>query len=209
MKKRILCFGDSNTWGFIPGSGFRYDENTRWTQLLQAKLKDDYVVLEEGLNGRTSSFDVGYDEFLNGKKSFPFVLKTAFPLDLIIIFLGTNDIVEHDEIQTEKGITEIVRMAKNANYIIRSSHPIFPNGSKVLLITPTRCIPSPIMTQTIVERSEHFSQMCKRISELMDVENLEFSSKVLPSEVDGVHFSPEAHKIIAEEIYSKIKEMNI
>ena len=38
MKKRILCFGDSNTWGYDGQTGLRFDEDTRWTSLLQSLL---------------------------------------------------------------------------------------------------------------------------------------------------------------------------
>ena len=33
--KRILCYGDSNTWGFMGESGERFDEQTRWPCLLE------------------------------------------------------------------------------------------------------------------------------------------------------------------------------
>ena len=52
--KRILCFGDSLTWGFIPGSGERYDETKRWTKLLQKKLGNHYEIIENGISGRVS-----------------------------------------------------------------------------------------------------------------------------------------------------------
>lgn len=56
MKKRILCFGDSNTWGYDGQTGLRFDEDTRWTSLLQSLLGPEYAVLEEGQNGRTTVF---------------------------------------------------------------------------------------------------------------------------------------------------------
>ena len=54
-KKRIVCFGDSNTWGYNPKTGERYDENTRWPMRMQQILGDAYQVIEEGQNGRTIS----------------------------------------------------------------------------------------------------------------------------------------------------------
>ena len=53
MKKRIICFGDSNTWGFDPGTGERYPEDIRWPCVLDSLLGDGYQILEEGQNGRT------------------------------------------------------------------------------------------------------------------------------------------------------------
>ena len=44
----ILCFGDSNTWGYKPDKSGRYDENIRWTGLLQKNSDLDITLLEEG-----------------------------------------------------------------------------------------------------------------------------------------------------------------
>jgi lysophospholipase L1-like esterase len=59
--KTILCYGDSNTWGYIPLSGERHDHQTRWPMVLWRLLTNGtdwedppYWVVEEGLNGRTS-----------------------------------------------------------------------------------------------------------------------------------------------------------
>ena len=46
----ILCFGDSNTWGYKPDKTGRFDEKTRWTGLLQQKLGPEYHIIEEGLD---------------------------------------------------------------------------------------------------------------------------------------------------------------
>ena len=56
MKKRILCYGDSNTWGYKPVTGERYDEDERFTGVLARELGEDYRVVEEGLVGRTTVF---------------------------------------------------------------------------------------------------------------------------------------------------------
>ena len=50
----ILCFGDSNTYGYKPDGTGRFDTDTRWTSLLQKKLGADHRVIEEGLCGRTT-----------------------------------------------------------------------------------------------------------------------------------------------------------
>ena len=49
MAKRILCFGDSNTWGAIPLSEERYPSDVRWTGVLQGLLGSEWTVIEEGL----------------------------------------------------------------------------------------------------------------------------------------------------------------
>ena len=54
MKYRILCYGDSNTWGYISGTDHqRYGEDERWTKVLVKKLGENFEIIEEGLNSRT------------------------------------------------------------------------------------------------------------------------------------------------------------
>ena len=64
-KKRILIYGDSNTHGFRVDNGLRYDRNTRWTGVCQNLLGEEYEILEEGLNGRTTCHDDYGLEFRN------------------------------------------------------------------------------------------------------------------------------------------------
>ncbi|MCR5083537.1 MAG: GDSL family lipase [Parasporobacterium sp.] len=92
MKKRILCFGDSLTWGFSPEFGIRYDENTRWTGVLANELGNDYVIIEEGQNGRTIATDDLPKGERNGLKYIQACMESHRPFDMIIIMLGTNDI---------------------------------------------------------------------------------------------------------------------
>ena len=72
--KQILCFGDSNTYGYKPDKSGRFSWGVRWTSILAEKFGRDVNVIEEGLCGRTTIFDESHT-----------------PLDLIIIMLGTND----------------------------------------------------------------------------------------------------------------------
>ena len=89
--KRILCFGDSLTWGFVPaGGGARYGEDVRWTQQL-ARITGA-TVIEEGLCGRTSVF---YDPTMPCACGADYVeacVMSQAPLDLVVVMLGTNDL---------------------------------------------------------------------------------------------------------------------
>lgn len=69
--KRILCYGDSNTWGFIPGSGVRYPETIRWTRVMAGELGNGYEIIEAGLSGRTTVFDDSFNPMLNGLTFLP------------------------------------------------------------------------------------------------------------------------------------------
>ncbi len=209
MKKRILCFGDSNTWGYIPSSALRYSENERWTGILETKLGDEYKIIEEGMTGRTTVFDTGFDELLNGKKALGYILKSQLPLDAAIVLLGTNDLCDHHMDRIELGITEIVRLIKNANYIYRTKTPIFPNGAKILLVSPLPYGEKAPLSDEIKAESKLFSMVYRRVAENMEVEFLDPAGEVSPSEIDGIHFSPEGHRIMSSLIYNKLMEMNL
>ena len=100
MRKHIVCFGDSNTHGYCADptdcadGGNRFNEDERWTCLLQKALGDEYLVLEEGLSGRTTVFTDPLHESMAGVDVAYSTLMTHEPVDLVIIMLGTNDTKE-------------------------------------------------------------------------------------------------------------------
>ncbi len=94
-RKTVLCFGDSLTWGWRPVErgvpSERYPREQRWTGVMAQALGDGYVVVEEGLNGRTTTADDPMDARLNGSAYLPAALASHLPLDLVVVMLGTND----------------------------------------------------------------------------------------------------------------------
>ena len=100
MKKHIVCFGDSNTHGYCADPNDtadhtdRFTEDERWTCLLQKALGEDYLVLEEGLSGRTTVFRDPLHECMSGLDVIYSTLMSHEPVDLLIIMLGTNDTKE-------------------------------------------------------------------------------------------------------------------
>lgn len=100
MKKHIVCLGDSNTHGYCADPndcadhGDRFNEDERWTCLLQKHLGSDYLVLEEGLSGRTTVFDDPLHESMAALDVIYSVLMSHERVDLLIVMLGTNDVKE-------------------------------------------------------------------------------------------------------------------
>ena len=104
VAKRVLCFGDSNTWGFIPvphgAPSSRYAREQRWPHVMAAALGGTVEVIEEGLNGRTTdAFDPTMVQIggagMDGSAYLPAALASHLPLDLVVIMLGTNDVKPH------------------------------------------------------------------------------------------------------------------
>ena len=89
--KSVLAFGDSNTWGLVPGTGsrVRYPENIRWTGLLQSRLNDTRVI-EEGLCGRTTVFE---DELRGGRKGLS-PLANLFGTSLSVCMFFSAGVIE-------------------------------------------------------------------------------------------------------------------
>ena len=69
--KTILCYGDSNTYGYNPVTGGRWPEDIRWTGRLQQLLGDEYKVIEEGCNGRTTMYKAPGEGWKSGLPEFP------------------------------------------------------------------------------------------------------------------------------------------
>lgn len=138
MRKNILCFGDSNTYGYCTdpndsetGHLCRFSENERWTSLLQKKLGDDFLVIEEGLNGRTTVFEDPFEDGLSGRNRLLPTLEKHKLLDLLIIMLGTNDTKSYFSAEASdiaRGMEQLVELAKGES--------VWAGESKILVISP-------------------------------------------------------------------------
>ncbi len=101
MKKHIVCLGDSNTHGYCADPAdcadpalACFNEDERWTCLLQRELGEEYLVIEEGLSGRTTVFEAPLHEAMPALPYLYPCLKSHEPVSLLIIMLGTNDTKE-------------------------------------------------------------------------------------------------------------------
>ena len=210
MKKRILCFGDSNTWGYIGGTAERFDEDVRWTGRLQTLLGDEYVVVEEGHNGRTTVWDDPVENRLAGLTYLWPCMDSQSPFDLIIIMLGTNDAkiyfnVTAHNIATSAG--RLVSMAAMSDFGPGKSHP------QVLLVAPPRVeyheSMKDLFGEHAVEVSKGFSAEFKMIADELGCHFLDASEYAEPGSADGLHITPESHERLAQAFYEKIMELKI
>lgn len=213
MKKRIVCFGDSNTWGYIPVTSQRYDENTRWPALLQSKLGyEDYTVVEEGLTGRTTVFDDPFDSELNGLKTMPAILRTAAPIDLLVFMLGTNDFQSHipagNPVSTARAVQYMLEIARTL--------PLDREGEKmkILLISPIEITEdrltfkdNDVTDAQSIANSRELGKHMAIVAQQLGVEFLDAAQYIKPSKVDGVHLDEAGHAKMAELVYEKVKAM--
>jgi lysophospholipase L1-like esterase len=111
--KTIVCFGDSNTWGYVPGSnGERFPPELRWPNRLQALLGSDWHVIAEGLNGRTATFERPDSEGRNGLPYLLPCLHSHAPVDVVVIFLGTNDVNFMDDDRVARCVGRLVEIVR-------------------------------------------------------------------------------------------------
>ena len=90
--KKILIYGDSNTWGDNFITGERIPEEKQWVNILRTKYENKYRFFQEGLPGRIAGNEETIKTYKNGKETFISTFRTNAPVDKIIIALGTNDL---------------------------------------------------------------------------------------------------------------------
>ncbi len=118
--KSILAFGDSLTWGYVALKSLRHPFHMRWPNALAAGLEGKARVIEEGLNGRTTTYDDNtVMQERNGAKALPMLLITHQPLDLLIIMLGSNDLKFRDKgaaFHSSMGMERLIELTRTCKY---------------------------------------------------------------------------------------------
>jgi len=206
-SKRILCFGDSNTWGSIPGLSKRFPADIRWTGVLQQLLGDNYDIIEEGLSARTTDIDDldHPEELRNGKKYLIPCLNSQIPLDLVVLFLGTNDFKSRYNRQPEdtaKSIEAMIELIGSMTYVHETIPP------KVILICPALIDSNERDLFQKYEGAEAKSlKLSELLTELSKKLNLPFIDMTKEFRAVG-HLNEEEHRKLAELIAEKIKSLN-
>lgn len=202
--KHILCFGDSNTHGFIPFGG-RYDDRTRWTRLLANNLGNDYLVIEEGLNSRTTSLEDPFSPYKNAMDYIVPCLKTHEPLDLIIVMLGSNDMKSY----FSPSLKKIVSGIRGLLTVITRETP-----APILLVSPIflgdNMKASPFADTFSEEAIALSHQLGPAYCQLAKEFGCYFMDAALiaqPSPKDSLHLEPEGHQQLAEAFTKKIVEI--
>lgn len=211
--KNILFFGDSNTWGYNPEDGSRYPYDVRWTTVAEKELGSGYHCVAAGLNGRTTVFDDPWKCCRNGKDAIDFELQSHKPLDLVVIMLGTNDLKFGSADLSARGIETVTMMVKMANERFKTSSPVFPNGEKVLVVSPilVGAIGEDHFEADLIskghEESMRFAQLYKAVADKCGEYFLDASQYASPSTIDSEHMTPEGHLALGKAVAEKIKEI--
>ncbi len=205
--KNILAFGDSNTWGLVPGTKDRYPVEVRWTGLVQNKLNDTKII-EEGLCGRTTVFEDEIRPFRKGVDTLPLILESASPLDGVIIMLGTNDCKTYYNANPHvigKGLERCIEEIEK-----------YVSPEKVLVVSPISLgedvwqpAKDPEFDVESVARSKQLVDTYREIAKRRGNRFLAASSYAKASKRDDEHLDERGHEALAEAITEKIEAMQI
>ncbi len=202
--KRILCFGDSNTWGYIPENGERYPRNIRWTGIISERMKCCNVeILEEGLCGRTTVFEDLYRPGRNGALALPGILSQYTEIDGAVIMLGTNDCKSCYKASAQ----EIGAGIEKCLDILLQRLP----ADKILLLSPIYLGENvwkeeydPEFDQHSVKVSKELKRVYEHIASGKHIRFIAASDYAYPSNADEEHFTPEGHAAIANAVWEEL-----
>ncbi len=205
--RQVLCFGDSNTWGLIPGTWDRYPWGTRWTSLVQEDLAaQDVRIIEDGLCGRTSVFDDALRPFRNSSKTLPLSLEVNGKLDAIVLMLGTNDCKTY----FGANATVIGRGVERLIQQIQKTLPSIP----ILLVSPIhlgeevwRGEFDPEFDVNSIQKSKELSTVYAALARKYGLRFLAASDYASPSKTDMEHLTAEGHRALATAIGNDLSEL--
>lgn len=189
--KKLLCFGDSNTYGYDPRSyiGERYPADVRWTGLLGSS----YMVLNAGQNGR------GIPRRAAETSAVRDLLEQERP-DVSLVMLGTNDLLQ------TPGITA----ADTAERMERFLRPLLdvPCGSRFLLIAPPPMVPGAWVTELrLTEQSALLGECYRALAQRLGISFADAGAWGVELLFDGVHFSPAGHRAFAAGVAGALAEL--
>ena len=202
--KSLLVFGDSNTWGLIPGTypQQRYPWETRWTGLLQENLPEVRVI-EEGLCGRTTVFEDSLRPGRKGVDTLPGILETNRPIDSAIVMLGTNDC------KSVYGASAYT-IGKGIELILDQLNKYLPS-EKILLISPIflgdevwREERDPEFDKRSIEVSKELKDTYAKIAQRRGTRFLAASDYVTANPADDEHLDEDGHRKFFEVVLEKL-----
>jgi lysophospholipase L1-like esterase len=218
-RKRVLVFGDSNSWGFAPCPPneltTRYDVSIRWPSVMAARLGSAFELVEEALSGRTTDLDDFQIDLpsahlrgptFNGAKILPAIVATHLPLDLVIIMLGTNDFKTRFKRTAHNIALAALGLARLIEECEGGVGTIYP-APKVLLIAPPPLGTGFNDPEQWAGGREKSLELGSALRDAATSRNLPFfdAGEVIATDgIDGVHLTPEAHRKLGEAVAKRV-----
>lgn len=196
MSRTIFVYGDSMSWGIIPGSRNRQPFEQRWPGVVQQQLGDRVRIVEECLNGRTTVFEDPNRPARHGLDHLPMLMASQSPVDLLVIMLGINDfqdVIGATATESAAGLKALVKSALSLQPEPMSAPP------KILVVIPPEIQqPKAMMAEKFsgFRRGEGSEQAYISALEDLPVERFQASTVTGLSQVDGVHLDRDQHQVL-------------
>jgi lysophospholipase L1-like esterase len=204
--KTILCYGDSNTWGYDPATGGRLDIDARWPGVLRRESGNGYHVIEEGLPGRTTVWDDPIEQHKNGK-TYLLPCIYSHTADLVIILLGTNDL-KHRFSLTAFDIAQGAKLL--ASLVMKSNAGPDWSAPRALLIAPppvTKLSFFAEMFKGALEKSLEFGKYYALAARECGCHYLDAGEYIQSGDKDGIHFEKGEHEKLGKAVADKAREI--
>lgn len=204
--KNILCYGDSNTFGYTPTGG-RYEREVRWPGRLAGMLGPAYQIIEEGMCGRNTVWDDAIEPMRNGLRFLPVALQSHQPLDMVIVSLGTNDckaVFNAPAGVIALGLSRIIECIRRYPYDIGKT-------PKVLVVSPIYIGEEHVerlhvsYDQSSAEKTRRLAPLFEDVARKHDCLFLDAAKVAGPSETDQLHMEPEGHAALAEALCPMVR----
>ena len=209
--KTILCYGDSNTYGYNPENGVRFSRDLRWTGRLQRLLGDDYVIVEEGCNGRTTVLADREEPWKSGESSLRAILNSHKPLDMVILMLGTNDMKK----QYHATATDIASGAEKLVDIIQTFTKVKQEYCpEILLVSPPHLRAgishSPFgdsFSEDAIGVSEQLGALYEEVARKKGCHFIDAAGIIVSSREDHLHLTAEEHGKLAQALADSVRQI--
>lgn len=175
---RVVCFGDSNTYGYDPRSylGGRYPVTSRWVDLLAEKT--GWEVLNAGENGR----------------EIPRLPVSLPPLDLLIVMLGSNDLLQGADVDMVTA-----RMEAFLDQL-----PL--EKEKILLVAPPPMrLGEWVTDERLLTASAQLAERYQTLAQRRGIQFMDAGEWDITLTFDGVHFTGEGHQSFALGLYERVR----
>lgn len=204
--KRILCFGDSNTYGYDAFTCGRFGSDVRWTGLLQSALRGSAEIIEGGLNSRTTAMDDPYrPDNKNGLSVLPGLLEESAPLDGVVVMLGTNDCKRYFQPSAAKSAGNMAKIIDVIQAFAARQGQEIP----VLLVAPVPlnrdCSYYSDFNARSAEVSQELSGAYEALARQRGIAFADAGSWGIQPDFDGTHLTPEGHRKFARHILPMVR----
>jgi lysophospholipase L1-like esterase len=175
--------------------------------VLGSELGDDYKIIEEGLNGRTTVWDDPIEGYKNGSKYIVPCLASHAPLDLIILMLGTNDLKNRFSVSAydiAAGISVLLERIETSKSAASGKRP------EILLVCPPPVVRLSEFADAFIgaeKKSQEFKKHYSRTAAEHQCAFINAGDFITSSSIDGIHLEKSEHRKLGAVLADKVKEI--